>query len=43
MSLWDQVLKAPDHIRQRIIDQYSGLFPIDVRNTLADVIEEKVL
>lgn len=43
MALWEQVLKAPDHIKERILGQYGDAFPLEVRHYLSDVIEEKIL
>lgn len=42
MTLWDQILIAPLHVRERILSQYGENFPLEVRCYFAKVIEEKI-
>lgn len=43
MTLWEQIMKTPTPVKERLLSQYGEVFPLEVRCYLADFIEEKVL
>lgn len=44
MTLWEQIMTTvPNHIRDRILGQYTDSFPLEVRCYFAAFIEDKIL